>query len=81
VNREDPNVLAYLRTTNSGSDPVLVVLNMSAETQTVNFSLKGFGVNGTSLHVLLSAPEQATSDPHLRGVKLEPFGVLIATVR
>jgi len=81
VNRDDQNVLAYLRTTSNGSDPVLVVLNMSAQEQTVNFSLKGFGVNGMSLHVLLATPEQADSDLHLAGVRLEPFGVLIAAVR
>ena len=81
VNRADPNVLAYLRTTTNGSDPVLVVLNMSAEPQSVNFSLKGFGVNGNSLHVLLSAPEQANPDFPLTGVRLAPFGVLIAVVQ
>jgi alpha-glucosidase len=81
VNRADPNVLAYLRTTTNGSDPVLVVLNMSAGSQSVNFSLKGFGVNGNSLHVLLSAPEQASPDFPLTGVRLAPFGVLIAAVQ
>jgi len=80
VNRDDPNVLAYLRSANNGTDPVLVVLNMSAQPQTVNFSLKGFGVQGNSLHVLLAAPQRANSDLALTGVKLEPFGVLIAAV-
>ena len=80
VNRDDPNVLAYLRTTNNGTDPVLVALNMSGERQTLNFSLKGFGVQGKSLHVLLAAPQQTNSEFALSGVKLEPFGVLIAAV-
>jgi hypothetical protein len=81
INRDDANVLAYLRTATSGSDPVLIALNMSSAPQTVNFSLRGFGVNGDSLHVLLAAPEQAGSDLHLTGVKLEPLGVLIVAVR
>jgi len=80
VNRDDQNVLAYLRTANNGTDPVLVALNMSAEPQTVNFSLKGFGVQGNSLHVLLASPQQRNSDFGLTGVKLEPFGVLISAV-
>lgn len=80
VNRDDPNVLAYLRSANNGTDPVLVALNMSAQQQTVNFSLKGFGVQGTSLHVLLAAPQQENSEFGLSGVKLEPFGVMIAAV-
>jgi glycosidase len=79
VNRDDPNVLAYLRTAN-GSDPVLVALNMSAKEQTVDFSLKGFGVQGSKLHLLLAAPQQSNSESRLTGVKLEPFAVLIASV-
>jgi alpha-glucosidase len=81
VNRDDPNVLAYLRKAKNGTDPVLVALNMSAQPQTVNFTLKGFGVDGKSLHVLLAAPQPANSELSLTGVKLEPFGVLIATVQ
>jgi len=80
VNRNDPNVLAYLRTAN-GSAPVLVALNMSAQEQTVNFSLRGFGVQGNKLHLLLTAPEQASSEARLDGIKLEPFGVVIAAVK
>jgi alpha-glucosidase len=80
VNRDDLNVLAYLRTTSNGSDPVLIALNMSNQEHTVNFSLRGFGVQGDSLHVLLAAPQQSTSELGLTGVKLEPFGVLITAV-
>ena len=80
VNRDDPNVLAYLRKAKNGTDPVLVALNMSAQPQTVNFTLKGFGVQGKSLHVLLAAPQPANSELSFTGVKLEPFGVLIAAV-
>jgi len=80
VNRDDPNVLAYLRKAKNGTDPVLVALNMSAQPETVNFTLKGFGVDGKSLHVLLAAPQPANSELSLTGVKLEPFGVLIAAV-
>jgi alpha-glucosidase len=80
VNRDDPNVLAYLRRAKNGTDPVLVALNMSAQPQTVNFALRGFGVNGKSLHVLLAAPQSSNSDLGMTSVKLEPFGVLIASV-
>ena len=80
VNRDDPNVLAYLRKSKSGTRPVLVALNMSAQPQTVNFKLKGFGVDGKTLRVLLAAPDPANSELSMTGVKLEPFGVLIAAV-
>jgi len=80
VNREDSNVLAYLRRAKSGTDPILVALNMSSQPQTVNFSLQGFGVGGKSLHVLMAAPQSDSSDLGMTGVKLEPFGVLVAAV-
>jgi hypothetical protein len=59
---------------------VLVALNMSAQPQTLNFSLQGFGVGGKSLHVLLTAPQSANADLGMTGVKLEPFGILVAAV-
>jgi alpha-glucosidase len=80
INRDDPNVLAYLRRAKNGTDPVLVALNMSAQPQTFNFSLQGFGVGGKSLHVLLAAPQSANADLGMTGVKLEPFGILVAAV-
>jgi alpha-glucosidase len=81
VNRDDANVLAYLRKGPGGADSVLVALNMSAEPRTVSFKLKGFGVAGTDARVLISAPQQSNSDLSLDEVKLAPFAVLIATVK
>jgi alpha-glucosidase len=80
VNRDDPNVLAYLRRAKNGTDPVLVALNMSAQPQTVNFSLTGFGIGGKQLHTLLASPQSTNADSGMTGVKLEPFGVLVASV-
>jgi alpha-glucosidase len=80
VNRQDSNVLAYLRRAKNGTDAVLVALNMSSQPHTVNFSLRGFGVGGKSLHVLLASPQSSNPDLGMTGVKLEPFGVLVAAV-
>jgi alpha-glucosidase len=81
VNRDDPNVLAYLRKTADGSDSVLVALNMSAQPQTVSFKLKGFGVNGTSLQVLVASPKGSKSELSMDQVQLLPFAVLVAAVK
>ncbi len=54
---------------------------MSAEPRTVSFRLKGFGVEGTTARVLVSAPQQSNSDLPLNEVKLAPFAVLIAEVK
>ena len=80
VNRDDANVLAYLRKGPGGSDSVLVALNMSPEPRTITFKLKGFGVQGTAARVLISAPQQSKSELSLEEVKLAPFAVLIAAV-
>jgi alpha-glucosidase len=80
VNRDDPNVLAYLRKGTDGAS-VLVALNMSAEPRTVNFKLQGFGVQGNSLQVLMAAPKQANEQLSLEDIQIAPFGVLIATVK
>src|SRR5258707_11304812 len=79
VNRDDPNVLSYLR--KDGTESILVALNMSAEAKTVNFKLQGFGIQGGSARVLLAAPQQAESQLSLDEVKLAPYAALIAKVK
>ena len=81
VNRDDQNVLAYLRKGRDGADSVLVALNMSAEPQTANFKLQGFGIQGSSARVLLAAPQQGNEQISLDGIKLGPYAVLIAAVK
>jgi alpha-glucosidase len=81
VNRDDDNVLAYLREGVDGSPWVLVALNMTAEPRSVSFKLNDFGVRGHSLNVLLTSPGQNQAELPLTGVQLDPFGVLIATVK
>ena len=81
VNRDDPNVLAYLRKTPDGASSVLVALNMSAKPQTVSFKLKGFGVNGKSLQILIASPKQSAEELTLDRISLAPFAVLVAQVK
>jgi alpha-glucosidase len=81
VNRDDPNVLAYLRKSDRGGDPVLVALNMSDQPQTVSFKLTGFGVNGNSLEVLVASPKQSIEQLPIEKISLAPFAVLVARVK
>lgn len=80
VNRDDSNVLSYLRRGSGGEASVLVALNMSAEPRRVSFHLKGFGLSGTKAHLLLAAPQQSSLDLSLDQITLEPFAVAIASV-
>ena len=81
VNRDDQNVLAYLRKDPACGESVLVALNMSSQPRTVKFQLSGFGITGTEARVLLAAPGQAGSETKLDQVALAPFGVFIGAVK
>ena len=81
VNRGDQNVLAYLRKGPQSTGSVLVALNMSSKPRTVDFELKGFGVQQTSARVLLATPPQVNSEIRLDEINLAPFGVLITAVK
>jgi alpha-glucosidase len=75
LNLNDPNTLAYLR--QSGDKKILVVLNMTANEQTVQFDAKELGtVTG---RVLLSSSDARQTK--FNRIKLEPFGVVIAELK
>ena len=74
LNENDPNVLAYLR--RCKNEAVLVVLNMSGETQKSSFDLTpyGFGIAATTLLTTLnSLPQQLT----VSSITMDPFAVYI----
>jgi alpha-glucosidase len=75
LNEDDPNVLSYLRSYQR--EAVLVVLNMSGQAQTINFSLADRGFKSSSLKNLVASPG---SDAKGQEVSLPPFGVYIAEV-
>jgi alpha-glucosidase len=70
VNGDDPNVLSFLR--KSGDETVLVALNMSAKSQTMNYKLEQ-----TSGKMLLAAPKMAADSVALNKVTIPAFGVVI----
>jgi alpha-glucosidase len=79
LNKNDPNVMSYLRSYKG--EAVLVALNMSSTPRKVRFDLSplGFGSASapSSLKVLIAS--QAAS-AQSNEVSLEPFGLLIAEV-
>lgn len=78
---ENPNVLAYLRKSQGTGHSILVVLNMSAQPQTVRYDLGSLGVKGNDARPLLTAPEKETKPASLRSIEIPPFGVFIGAVR
>jgi len=80
VNRDDEHILSYLRKSPQGGDSILVALNMSAQARTVRFDLAGEGINEGSARLLVDLAGQP-STVRLAGVKLPPFGILVASVK
>jgi alpha-glucosidase len=75
LNREDPNVLAYLR--RYKNETVLVVLNMSASEQQAGFDLAAEGISGKITTLLTTSARRDVTMPAMR---LEPFEVYIGAV-
>ena len=80
LDRDDPNVLAFLRKNPANGDSVLVVLNMSGEAHTIKLDLASLGIKGTSTKTLLAAPEPEQTSMPLEHFAIAPFGVFIGSV-
>jgi glycosidase len=77
LNGDDPNVLTYVR--RYKDEAILVVLNMSAKDQKVQFDLSPLGFTSPKLSVLLTdsrKPLAGMAD----GLPMEPYSVFIAKI-
>jgi alpha-glucosidase len=75
----DANVLSYLR--RSKNDAVIVVINMSAAPQTVNFNLSKQRLSVKSAKTLLTTQASLQNSSSVAQVSLEPFAVYIAALK
>jgi alpha-glucosidase len=74
IDNNDPDVFAFLR--RSGNETVLVALNMSAKSRTIEFDFKTAGVQGSKLVPLYYSPQFTTHGwDH---IELAPFGAFVA---
>ena len=78
LNEDDPNVLSYLRAYKDKA--VLVVLNMSDETQKANFDLAAQRFSAGEATTLLTTMPELHASATLSSMKLAPFGVYIGEV-
>jgi alpha-glucosidase len=79
LNEKDPNVFSYLR--KSKSHAVIVVINMSASPQTVNFKLSQQRLNVKSAKTLLTTQPSLQNNSNVAQLSLEPFAVYIAALK
>jgi alpha-glucosidase len=80
VNRQDADVLSYLRKNSQSGESVLVVLNMSGKPKMLTFDLKAEGISGSSARPLLSNPKTSAAEVPLDAVPVAPFGTFIGAV-
>ncbi len=81
LNRDDADVLSYLRKNPQSGESVLVVLNMSGKPKTLVFDLKAEGISGSSAKHLLSNPGVSVEAVPLNAVPVAPFGTFIGAVQ
>jgi glycosidase len=77
LNESDPNVLTYVR--RYKDEAILVVLNMSAKDQKVQFDLSPLGFSSPKLSVLLTSfhkPLTGMTD----ALPMEPYSVFMAKI-
>ena len=78
LNGDDPQVLAYLRSNESGA--VLVVLNMSGNAQQTTIDLSARGLSNDQVRDGVMTGSKAAKSKTALKVSLEPFGVYIGEV-
>jgi alpha-glucosidase len=78
LNEDDVNVMSYLRRYQDRA--VLVVLNMSAQPQSISFNLSPQGFSTAEARTLLTTTQTMQSTATLSHMTLEPFTVYIGEV-
>ena len=81
LNRQDDQVLSYLRKDPNSGEAVLVVLNMSSQPKTVSYDLKSQGMNAAIVKPLLSNPRESVLSMPLNAVHVAPFETFIGIVQ
>jgi alpha-glucosidase len=79
LDQANPSVLSYARVAGDGGI-VLVVLNVSANTQAVSLDLPGAGLAPGRVRTLLASPDTLSAIHSLRRIQLPPFAAWVAAV-
>jgi alpha-glucosidase len=79
LNENDANVYSYLRKTKN--DAVLVVINMSAAPQAVNFKMSKPRLNAKQAKTLLTTQSSLQNISNVAQLSLDPFAVYIAALQ
>jgi alpha-glucosidase len=79
LDQDNANVLTFVRVDDSGR-AVLISLNMTGTSQTVNLSPSDAGAKGTQVTTLMTSDASLASVKSTQGVELPPFATWIASI-
>jgi len=80
LDTSNPDVLSYVRSTDSGP-AIVVAMNCTAEPKTITLNLSGSGVTGTTVKTLAADDEALKSTSTLSNITLPPYASWIASVQ
>jgi alpha-glucosidase len=80
LDKDNADVLAYVRTTEEGRAAVVVAMNMSDQAQTVAWDLASAGVAATSFEVLAATHTFSQAAGSADSLTLPPFSAWVAAV-
>lgn len=81
LNKDDQDVLSWIRTAPNGSKPVVVAMNLSASPKTVSLNLSETGSKGTTGRTLAGSEASMPATAPLNAVTLPPFSAWVAEVQ
>lgn len=77
LDKDNPDVFSYVRSTSSGSVPVIVAINMSGEPRTVSLNTAAAGVATNLVKTLAATDTSLQNVVSLKSLTLPPFGVWV----
>lgn len=78
LDKDNPDVFSYVRSTSSGSAPVIVAINMSGEPRTVALDLSAAGIATDSVKTL-AATDASLQVVSVKSLTLPPFAVWVGS--
>ena len=78
LNRDDKDVIAWVRTPPSGAKPVIVAINMSAQPKTVSLQTQAAHIQGHSVHTLAASDASLAHITTLDSLTLPPYASWVA---
>ena len=81
INRDDPEVLAFVRRVGEKGPAVVVAINMSANAKTIALDVKDVGIGGTAVRTLAANDPSPESIRSLEAVTLQPFASWVGEIR